>query len=317
MISLSKILVGVDLSHDDRLISDDLSVQCEQAVQKGIKLAGASGGELTFFTALDISEQAIHLIQLESGEEKCKIRMEAERVLGTLAARAQEAGVKTVNIVVAYGNSADTLIREVVQNNHSLVVIGRKSRSTFVQYLFGRTAVKLLRKCPVPVYVAKPDPTRPVESVLAADDFSETGEDVLNVAVQVARMFDLRLHVVHVVESGDDYKLAGSGITLEDLNKLHDEQTESAETMQADRLAQTDFRTIEAGAMVHIEKGTPEVVIAEKLREHEVDLLVIGTVGRSGLSAMFLGNTAERLLNELDCSLLAVKPRNFGSPIKA
>ncbi len=316
MISLSKILVGVDLSHDDRLISEDLSVQCEQAVQKGIKIARASGGELTFFTALDISEQAMHMIQLESGEQKCKIEIDAERVLGMLADRAREAGVETVNIVVGFGPSADTLIREVVKNDHSLVVIGRKSRSTFVQYLFGRTAVKLLRKCPVPVYVAKPDPTRPVESVLAADDFSETGEDVLNVAVQVARMFDLRLHVVHVVESGDDYKLAGSGITLEDLNKLHDEQIESAEAKQADRLSQTDFRTIETGTMVHVEKGAAEVVIADKLREHEVDLLVIGTVGRSGLSAMFLGNTAERLLNELDCSLLAVKPRNFECNIK-
>ncbi|HBN74625.1 MAG TPA: hypothetical protein DD473_02150 [Planctomycetaceae bacterium] len=317
MISLAKILVGVDLSHADRLISHDLSDQCEQAVKKAIELAKAGGGELTFFAAIDISEQALHLIETDDDSgKKSTVEVEAEEVLGQFVARASEAGVKA-DFSIAFGASWEKTIQEVLKNNHTLVVIGRKSKTTISNFFFGRTAVKLLRKCPVPVYVAKPDPVRPVESILVADDFAEIGEDLLDAGVQFAKALDTRLHVVHVVESGDDYKLAGSGIAREDLDKLHNEELEQANTIAADRLSRTDARTIPQGTMVHIEKGTAENVIGKLLREHEIDLLIMGTNGRTGFSAMMMGNTAERVLADLDCSLLAIKPRDFRCSVKA
>jgi nucleotide-binding universal stress UspA family protein len=50
--------------------------------------------------------------------------------------------------------------------------------------------------------------------------------------------------------------------------------------------------------------------------EEQIDLIVMGTVGRSGISGLFIGNTAEKVLQKVDCSVLAVKPEGFVSPVK-
>ena len=51
------------------------------------------------------------------------------------------------------------------------------------------------------------------------------------------------------------------------------------------------------------------------MREQQVELLVIGTVGRSGIPGLLIGNTAEQVLAEVTCSILAFKPAGFVSPI--
>ena len=60
----------------------------------------------------------------------------------------------------------------------------------------------------------------------------------------------------------------------------------------------------------------PEKVIAEFIQKNDIDLLVMGTVARSGLSGIIVGNTAEKILNHVDCSVLTLKPGGWKSPIK-
>jgi nucleotide-binding universal stress UspA family protein len=57
-------------------------------------------------------------------------------------------------------------------------------------------------------------------------------------------------------------------------------------------------------------------VIPDFAMEEQIDLIVMGTVGRSGISGLFIGNTAEKVLQKVDCSVLAVKPEGFVSPVK-
>ena len=66
----------------------------------------------------------------------------------------------------------------------------------------------------------------------------------------------------------------------------------------------------------HLIYGDPPVVIPWVVEKTETDLLVMGTVGRSGLYGFLMGNTAERILNKVDCSILAVKPSGFVCPVK-
>lgn len=65
----------------------------------------------------------------------------------------------------------------------------------------------------------------------------------------------------------------------------------------------------------HLIKGAAQEVIPNLAAELNVDLVVMGTVGRTGISGFLIGNTAETILNRLDCSVLAVKPKGFISPI--
>ena len=68
-------------------------------------------------------------------------------------------------------------------------------------------------------------------------------------------------------------------------------------------------------AQVHIVKESPDIAILNHIDTHKVDLLVMGTIARTGIPGVIVGNTAERLLPQIPCSVLAVKPADFKSPI--
>ena len=64
-----------------------------------------------------------------------------------------------------------------------------------------------------------------------------------------------------------------------------------------------------------VKEGLPEDVIPFIAKEKDAELVVIGTVGRTGLSAALVGNTAEHVIDSLDCDVLALKPDGYKSPL--
>ena len=73
----------------------------------------------------------------------------------------------------------------------------------------------------------------------------------------------------------------------------------------------------EATGQVHLVKGVAAEVIPALVTRLRINLLVMGTVARTGVNAMVMGNTAERVLDEVNCSVIAVKPEGFVSPIQS
>ena len=67
---------------------------------------------------------------------------------------------------------------------------------------------------------------------------------------------------------------------------------------------------------IHFIKGTPGEAIPRFAKRRRMDLVVMGTVARSGLDGFLIGNTAEKVVSKLDCSLLAVKPNDFVCPVR-
>ena len=66
---------------------------------------------------------------------------------------------------------------------------------------------------------------------------------------------------------------------------------------------------------LHLMKGHARHVVPIKVQELDVDLIVMGTVARTGIPGFLMGNTAESILNQIDCSVLAIKPFGFVSPV--
>ena len=62
--------------------------------------------------------------------------------------------------------------------------------------------------------------------------------------------------------------------------------------------------------------GPPDRAVMQVIEDHDIDLLIMGTIGRSNTPGILLGNTTERLLTQLPCSVLAIKPSGFQCPIK-
>ena len=67
---------------------------------------------------------------------------------------------------------------------------------------------------------------------------------------------------------------------------------------------------------LHFLKGDPAARITDLAAKERIDLIVMGTVCRTGVAGFFIGNTAENVLQQVDCSVLTVKPEGFVSPVK-
>ena len=73
---------------------------------------------------------------------------------------------------------------------------------------------------------------------------------------------------------------------------------------------------IKANYKIHHLKGEPDDKIPLFIEKNKIDLLIMGTVARTGISGFIIGNTAEGLLQNISCSMFALKPQGFISPIK-
>jgi universal stress protein E len=166
------------------------------------------------------------------------------------------------------------------------------------------------------VWVAKPGAPPDHLRILVASDLSPVSETCLDLALQIARLTPSTVHLLHVVDYPLDHIWSTTG--------LPDAREQAYRASVRLRASQALHAQLErAGAtsvnvQVHLmdDSGSlPDEAVLDFLRTHAIDLLVMGSVGRSGLSGALIGNTAERILPELSCSLLALKPAEFVSPV--
>lgn len=310
------ILVGVDLSHADRLAASELNPPTLEAVKRAIWLAGHLAADLTFFAAIDVSAATQELLHDGFGRASRNVEDEAQLVLGELVSRAKHDGVEAKYKLV-FGQPWLEIIRRVEREGQDLVIVGTRDLGAAGRMLFGSTGIKLLRYCPCPVWITKPDPDWETFNVLVASDLSDVAQDALQIAVGGGQLADCKIHLLHAIDFQIDRHLWLTGLPEEQIDEFR--QRKRAETEQAlhEQLAQTDHRTLKYGVQVHVVEGPADVVIEQAIQDYDIDLLVMGTMARTGISGMIMGNTAERLLPGVTCSVLAVKPADFISPVQA
>ena len=215
-----------------------------------------------------------------------------------------------------FGKSSVELTRVAVQEPADILIVGSRNASRASRLLFGSTAMKLLRYCPCPVWVSKPGADWSNLEILVASDLKDGSEELLELGVLAAKLGDARLRVVHACEHEMERRMAHVGVKDHQLQEFREKECRAAEQMLHEQLSHTDYRTLSKGVQVDICQGDTENAILDRIEEHNIALLVMGTVGRSGVRGMLVGNAAERLLPQISCSILAVKPTDFECPIK-
>jgi universal stress protein E len=291
-----------------------LNAATQAAIRTARWLAEHTGAELTFLAGLEVSPQAEHLLAEDREHVTRSVEQTAREMLNGLAESARAAGLAAQAKLVV-GKGWQELIRAAGRGRYDLLVAGTRHRNAASRMLFGSTAVKLIRKCPCPVWITHcAEPAGPL-NVLVACDLSETSELALHLAVGLGQVLDTRTHVLHAVDHSFEQMMQMTGVSDEACQEYRRKAREAAETKLQMQLSQTDFRTLPAGVQVHVIEDTPDEAILKFIAEQQIDLLIMGTAGRSGIPGLLLGNTAERLLPELPCSLLAIKPQGFVSPV--
>lgn len=310
------ILVGVDLSGHDRLADSEMSAPTAEAVTRAISLASRLSAEVTFFSVLDVSAHTQELLKDDFEHVSSTVEDAAQAELAKLVERAKQENVAAKS-QITFGSPWIETVKQVQRGNHDLCIVGTREQNVASRFLFGSTGSKLLRNCPCPVWVTKPDPVISDLNILIPSDFSDVSQLALEIAVNMGQMVDAKIHLLHANDEKIDNRMWLTGLGQEKIAKFR--QQKKDETLQAlnNQLAQTDYRTLTHGVKLHVLDGPADIVILDAIKEFEIDLLVMGTIARSGIAGMLIGNTAERLLPHVSCSVLALKPEDWKCPIAA
>ncbi|GGL59998.1 universal stress protein [Halocalculus aciditolerans] len=135
------------------------------------------------------------------------------------------------------------------------------------------------------------------DSVLVPTDGSAVADQAVEHAMHIAKQNDAELHVVHVVDPDAIPVSANAG-------RVEDELTDAGERILED----VRDRAVGKGLYVETELllGTPHVEILDYVDDHEIDLVVMGTHGRGGVSRLLLGSTTERVVRSARVPVLTV-----------
>ena len=223
-----------------------------------------------------------------------------------------------------------TLIREVLKQKIDLL-IKTAEKEGIMNKLFGSSDMHLLRKCPCPVWLIKSTRQGHYRKIMAAVDFdpseNKPADDLINrqileMSTALALSDFSELHIIHVWHAYGESSMR-SGLAYQPeayvdayVDRIRAKHQHWLDTLVADIVTRggkefTDYLK----PKIHLVKGFARDMIPEIVKEQKIDLIMMGTVGRTGIPGFLMGNTAETVLNRIDCSVLAVKPEGFITPI--
>lgn len=303
------ILVAIDAQQDD-----------QPALRRAVYLNQRIGGKIKAF--LPIYDFSYEMTTLLSPDERANMRK------GVISQRTEwireqahaylEAGVDIEIKVIWHNRPYEAIIHEVMTHHHDLVLKMAHQHDRLEAVIFTPTDWHLLRKCPCPVWMVKDQPWPEGGKALVAVNLAseEPHHDALNQKLihETTQLADMVNHTeVHLVGA---YPITPINIAIElpDFDPSVYNDAIRGQHLVAMKALRQKFSISEE--FTHVAKGLPEEVIPDIASHLSAGIVVLGTIGRTGLSAAFLGNTAEQVIDHLRCDLLAIKPDDFKSPIE-
>ena len=221
-----------------------------------------------------------------------------------------------------YGMPFLEIIREVLRNEHDLVMTTAEGLGSLKERLFGSAAMHLMRQCPCPVWVVKPSQPEWRTRILAAVDPNPLDEErcalnikIMDLATSLARRQQSELVVVHTWTFPVEHSLrSGHFGRSSEVDRWVREARDQHRRWLAGLLQ--PYASEDLKLQVYMLKGEAGHLIPELAAEKEAELVVMGTVSRTGVAGLLIGNTAERILRLVDCSVLTVKPDGFVTPVR-
>ena len=292
MNKLKNIIVGVDFSECSR-----------SALEQAVRMAEWNQANLRVIHAIEyltISEAA-EALRLTEDKIRGEMRQQA---ITRLAAWIKEVGAPTRHSrEVVFGPPLDVLLQEARTGSADLLVLGITGDS-LLPYGAGTLATKCLRKAPCKVMLVKASHARPFRRIVAGVDFSDTSREAVIQALRIAAQDQAEVHFLHIFQSPWEY-----AVRFNDHLPAMADFEKNYRSMLENNLRQ--FTSSASGVCaIHVvtEAKSHGHGIAEYCRAIGADLVILGTKGRTNLKYVLLGSTVERLLKEIPCSALVVRP---------
>jgi universal stress protein E len=301
------------------LVATDFSPHADAALKQAVWLARQTGAQIVLAHTLPDLRRAVHassykarldLLYGEGDLFQREIRQESDTKMRRMIVNLHAIDLN-VKFETLLGEPVVEITHTVQQEGYDLVLAGTRGLAAWEQFFVGSTAHRLIRKCPASVWIVKAEHVGPPLVVLAATDFSDVSSKAVEQGLWVAQQANAQFHLLHIIDSMEvpEDVIAkspqGSSLRTEINAEAKHRLDQFVESSQVDP----------AHIQVHLSWGTPWKEIGRMAQHLAADLISLGTVGRSGIKGVLLGNTAEKVLGTCDCSILTVKPADFVSPI--
>jgi len=283
------------------LCATDFSLRSELAVDRAAALARRFGAELVLLHAVD-DDQPRPMV-----DRRCD---DAREALVARVANVREWGQLDATVEVRVGTAFVAILEAARTSNAELIVMGAHRRRLLRDVVAGTTIERVLRTGGHPVLMVNTATLVDYQSVLVALDASEASARALRVAKSLGMLDGMRVSVVHAFEPIYKGMMSWTGVREDSVAKYsaawaREASTELYRFLESNGLADT-VRNLE------LEDGLPFPSIKRVVERSRPHLLVIGTRGHSGVKRLLLGSVAERVLNEIECDILAVPPMSQG-----
>lgn len=300
MPTFKKILVVVDSSQPEH---PELQRAMQLAQHGGVRLYLLDVMKDVSFTIRLLSRDYLHIHELLTQEKREQLQKLIEQCRGHSIDADGE---------VLEGVSSQVTIKVAQRIGADLIVRSTKGKGSRQSGHLGTSSQKLIQRPPCPIWLADPAREPNCRTILATVDASPGDEAhqqlnrrILKIAITLADRERAKLLVSYV------WSLYGSEMLkhrmppseFETLIKFNRQQ--HRESFNA-LLSEFDLHA--GGPAARMLEGEPSLAIPELCEKEDADLLICGTVARQGISGLLLGNTAERIVQRVPCSILAVTP---------
>lgn len=289
----------------------------QPALSRALELAAKTGANITaFMTIYDFSYEMTTML---SGEEREAMRVAVikERT-EWLKQQVSEYGTN-ISAVVQWDNRPyEAIIRHAIISKADIVVKATRAHDDLRSVIFTPTDWHLVRKCPTPVLLVKEHGWPADGNIIAAvnvgtedREHAQLNHKITEIARDYASLLSGHVHLAN------SYPATPLNIAIEVPEFDPESYNASVKNHHLEEMEKHSSRFGIPLDRCHVKEGLPEKVIPFVAKTIDAELVIIGTVGRVGISAALIGNTAEHVIDELNCDVLAIKPDGFESPVRA
>ncbi|MGI9292346.1 MAG: universal stress protein [Pseudomonadales bacterium] len=215
----------------------------------------------------------------------------------------------TVTTQILQGHPVyESIVRHVTHNQPDMVFENASYHSRLEDLFLSNRDWQLIKACPAPLLLSKrkqwgenPVIIAAVDPLHGKDEYATLDRQVLYAAKHIVDLFGAELHVFHSIK-----QVLFSGTPLQEAHDIHEQKC-------LELLDSVDI----AGDQLMLEDLPVQAVLPVIAKELHADLVIMGAVSRSRLGDIFIGNTAEQVLDDLDTDVLVIKPEGFQSPVRA
>lgn len=215
----------------------------------------------------------------------------------------------------------DALVREAMEQRARMLIAESQAPGRLARLLLTNVDWELVRNCPCPLWLSKSDRFDPRARVIAAVDPLHAhakpamlDDVIVKHAVEVSGARPGKVTLVHA------YELPQGAVVDSPLEAYWLAMSEEEQLAHEENLERAIGRLQEKGGIppdnVELVRGDPAAQLPRLVKKHAASVVVMGAVSRRGLQRVFIGSTAERVIDKLGCDVLIVKPRGFKSPVE-